>query len=115
MLYCLSAPWVFNTQNRLFSSACSFARKYAKIRNLSFSDTSLRSPAVEAPRVRNFATMCHKCTLIFLRKLALERNFHGKEMEFHGMDGPMDRMDAQKSRMETRESRWNAGVAECPL
>ena len=72
--------------------------------------------------MRNFATMCHKCTLIFLRKLALEWNFHGMdrpihgmELEFHGMNGQMDRMDAQKSRMETRESRWNAGVAECPL
>ena len=70
----------------------------------------------------NFATMCHKCTLIFLRKLALERNFHGMdrpihgmEMEFHGMDRLCRRMDAQKSRMKTREFRWNADVAECPL
>ena len=118
----LSAPRLFNTQNRLFSRARSLARIYAKIRNISFSDTSLRRPAAGTPGNTNFATMCHKSPLIFLRKLALDvkfhpldRRIHGMEMDFHGMDRAKGHTDAQKSRMETRESRWKAHVGRCPL
>ena len=118
----LSAPRLFNTENRLFSRARSLARIYAKIRNISFSDTSLRRPAAGTPGNTNFATMCHKSPLIFLRKLALDVKFHpldrridGMEMDFHGMDRAKGRTDAQKSRMETRESRWKAHVGRCPL
>ncbi len=32
--FMLSAPLFFNTENRIFSRACSLACKYAKIRNV---------------------------------------------------------------------------------
>ena len=84
MLYYLSAPRLFNTQNRLFSHDCSVARKYAKIRNTSFSDTSLRSCATGAPKTRKNDTIWHKSTPKIHSKVALDRKFHGMDRKSMG-------------------------------
>ena len=118
----LSAPRVFNTENRLFSRARSFARKYAKIGNTSFSDISLRRPAAGVPLTQKNDAICHKSAPIFRCKQALDgkfhpldRRIHGMEMDFHGMDQLCRRMDAQKSRTDARKIRWKAGGGGRPL
>ena len=95
MLYYLSAPWLFNTQNRLFSRDCSVARKYAKIRNTSFSDTSLRSSATEVPKTRKNDAIWHKSTPKIHSKVALDRKFHGMDRPIHGMKTEIDGMDGR--------------------
>ena len=96
---------------RLFSRARSFARKYAKIGNTSFSSTSLRRPAVRAPQMQKNDAICHKSALIFLLKETLDGKFHpldrridGMEMDFHGMDRWCRRRDTQKSPLEARKN-----------
>ena len=85
MLYYLSAARVFNTQNRLFSHDCSVARKYAKIRNSSFSDTSLRCSATEVPKTRKNDAIWHKST----PKNPLESGL-GSKIPWDGSADPWD-------------------------
>ena len=106
---------LFNTENRLFSRDCSVARKYAKIRNISFSKTSLLRAAAWTPKNANFATIWHVSGLFFHRKQALDREIHPLETEIHGMLRPKHPMDRLVRRTDAQKKRWKADLGGCPL
>ena len=109
------APLFFNTENRIFSRACSFARKYAKIRKSWFSGTSLRSTAAWTPKSSIFDAIWHKSGLFFHRKVAFERYFHPLDRPIDGMETEIDGMDRPFRRMDGRKIRWKASGGVCPL
>ena len=95
-LITLSAARVFNTENRLFSHGCSFARKYAKIRTYWFSVTSLRHPAAGMPEKRKFRRYMSQIDPNFPPKTGL-----GSKIPWDGSANPWDGM----------ENRWDGSIA----